>query len=29
VQSYAQIRDPAQIVADLPSLGSRLMLPAG
>jgi hypothetical protein len=29
MQSYSQIKDPSETVADLPTLGSRLMLPAG
>ena len=29
MQSYSQIKDPTETVADLPALGARLMLPAG
>jgi hypothetical protein len=29
MQSYSQIKDPTETVADLPGLGSRLMLPQG
>jgi hypothetical protein len=29
MQSYSQIKDPTETIADLPTLGARLTLPAG